>query len=118
MTKKITYRHPWLILAVAVLLLTIANNISAVKLIPTIQAQGEGQDNGNAQGTKIKSVILTHVLLYRGGTLQKELTLTNRDAKYTLAYSCFGRRCDCKKRAEKEVEQGIAEEFLRNVETL
>lgn len=116
MPKKNTEKHPWLTLAITALLLTVAND-SRVKLTSTIQAQDGGQENQITESRKIKSVVLKTFGNTRMGILyRKEFTLTNTDSEYTLAYSCRG-VCDCTK-AEREVEQSFAEEFLRDVETL
>jgi len=118
MTKKRKGRYVWLAFAITALLMTVANNINGLKLIPAIQAQDGERKNTDIEAAKIKSVILTRVVISRGGTLyRKELTLINTDSKFNLIYSCVGRRCDCRK-AEQEVEQGIAKEFLRDVGTL
>ncbi len=104
-------------IAVIALLLTVGSSTGLMQ-IATFQARDREQENQKKESKKIKSVLLKTVADTRLGIqYRKEFNLTNTDSKYTLAYSCVGRRCDCRK-AEREVEQGIAEEFLRNVETL
>lgn len=117
MRKKRIGKHLCMTLAIRALLITVVSSTGLMQRA-TIRAYDGGQESQLSESKKIKSVLLKNVGNTRGGIqYRKEFTLTNRDSKYTLAYSCVGRRCDCRK-AEREVEPGIAEEFLRDVGTL
>ena len=117
--KKKKTSNWWVPLAITALLVTVVSNKDVGPMqTATSQAEDGEQENQNREGKKIRSVLLKTIGSTRGGIqYRKEFTLTNTNSKYTLAYSCVGWKCGCKK-AEKDLEPGIAEEFLKNVETL